>query len=76
MTRPSQDQWVKIVIGAFLLGGTWVALTSAVSSKVDKADYVRDQTEIRQRLNATDSLRSDVRAIRCYLQPKTIGCPP
>lgn len=75
MTRPTHDQWLRFVLGAFVVGGAWAAMSAAVHSKVDKADYARDSARVERRLDNADSLRSDVRAIRCHLQPLTIGCP-
>lgn len=75
MTRPTQDQWVRLVIGAFLVGIAWKALNASVDGKVNTVDYQRDQAEVKRRLDGADSLKADVRAILCHLQPLTIGCP-
>jgi hypothetical protein len=75
MTRPTHDQWAKLVAAAFAVGLAWAAMSAAVHGKVDRADYDRDQGEVRRRLDTADSLKADVRAIRCHLQPQTIGCP-
>jgi hypothetical protein len=75
MTRPTHDQWMKLVLGAFAVGLAWAAMSAAVHGKVDKAEYRADQARVNQRLDDADSLKRDVRLILCHLQPQTIGCP-
>lgn len=65
---------VKAIVGAFILGGAWAALTAAVSGKVDKTEFYE---YIQQRSTVDSAVLRDVRSIRgllCQDRPLDSWC--
>lgn len=74
LSRWVEAHAIKAIIGAFVLGGAWAALTAAVSGKVDQSEFDRF---VRERATVDSAVLRDVRSIRgllCQDRPTDSWC--